>query len=190
VTLPNYPFSMNDPWLAAGSTQTIGNNVNAFADLQTPDNFTPVQEPPVDPPLGDHHAFTSAVDSFIYTHQPDVDAFSANARQASITQLFYNINFLHDWYYDSGFNEVSGNAQTNNFGRGGLGAGSIKGKSQDFQSFRNANTLTPGERDRFISAFAQLNNQGAGRFAVGRGGPRQGAPGTRQPGRERDQVLT
>jgi tyrosinase len=30
---------------------------------------------------------------------------------------------------------------------------------------KNANTLTPAERDRFVSAFAQLNSQGAGRFA-------------------------
>ena len=30
---------------------------------------------------------------------------------------------------------------------------------------KNANTLTPGERDRLIAAFARLNNQGAGRFA-------------------------
>jgi tyrosinase len=30
---------------------------------------------------------------------------------------------------------------------------------------KNANALTPAERDRFVSAFAQLNNQGAGRFA-------------------------
>jgi tyrosinase len=29
---------------------------------------------------------------------------------------------------------------------------------------KNANTLTPGERDRFVAAFAQLNNQGAGPF--------------------------
>lgn len=29
---------------------------------------------------------------------------------------------------------------------------------------KNANTLTPAERDRFVSAFARLNNQGAGRF--------------------------
>lgn len=29
---------------------------------------------------------------------------------------------------------------------------------------KNANTLTRGERDRFVAAFAQLNNQGAGRF--------------------------
>jgi tyrosinase len=29
---------------------------------------------------------------------------------------------------------------------------------------KNANELTAGERDRFLAAFAQLNNQGAGRF--------------------------
>jgi tyrosinase len=31
---------------------------------------------------------------------------------------------------------------------------------------KNANTLTPGERDRFIGAFAQLNNQGNGPFRI------------------------
>jgi tyrosinase len=30
---------------------------------------------------------------------------------------------------------------------------------------KNANALTAGERDRLVAAFAQLNNQGAGRFA-------------------------
>jgi tyrosinase len=30
---------------------------------------------------------------------------------------------------------------------------------------KNANTLTPAERNRFVAAFAQLNNQGLGRFA-------------------------
>ena len=30
---------------------------------------------------------------------------------------------------------------------------------------KNANALAPGERDRFVAAFAQLNNHGAGRFA-------------------------
>jgi tyrosinase len=30
---------------------------------------------------------------------------------------------------------------------------------------KNANSLTTGERDRFVAAFAQLNNQGMGRFA-------------------------
>ena len=153
VQLPNYPFSQNDPWLAPGATQTTGNNVEAFVNLvnaagNVDNGFGPAAEPPADPPTGDHHAFTSAVDSFIYTHQPDVDAYSVNARQAAITQLFYNINFLHDWYYDSGFNEISGNAQTNNFGRGGLGSDSIKGQSEDTSSFNNANMLTPADGSR------------------------------------------
>jgi tyrosinase len=30
---------------------------------------------------------------------------------------------------------------------------------------KNANNLTPGERDRFVAAFAKLNDQGTGRFA-------------------------
>lgn len=49
---------------------------------------------------------------------------------------------------------------------------------------KNANTLTPEERDRFIAAFAEFNDQGAGRFADFRnmhtnaGSPQShGAPG-------------
>jgi len=40
---------------------------------------------------------------------------------ASVTQLFYDVNFFHDWFYDPGFDEVSGNSQASNYGRGGLG---------------------------------------------------------------------
>lgn len=49
---------------------------------------------------------------------------------------------------------------------------------------KDANTLTPAERDRFVAAFARLNNQGTGRFAEFRnmhtndGSPEaHGAPG-------------
>jgi len=153
VQLPNFPFSQNDPWLAPGSTTTSGNNVEAFVNLvnaggNVDNGFGPAAEPPADPPTGDHHAFTSAVDQFIYNTTPDVDAYSVNARQASITQLFYDINFLHDFYYDSGFNEAAGNAQTNNFGRGGLGSDNIKGQAMDTSSFNNANMLTPADGGR------------------------------------------
>ncbi|MDX6384619.1 MAG: hypothetical protein QOK48_2192, partial [Blastocatellia bacterium] len=153
VALPNYPFSQNDPWLAPGATQTTGNNVEAFVNLvnasgNVDNGFGPAQEPPADPANGDHHAFTTATDQFLHTHQPDVDAYSASARQASIVQLFYDINFLHDWFYDAGFNEAAGNAQINNFGRGGLGADSIKAQAQDASSFSNANMLTPADGGR------------------------------------------
>ena len=37
-----------------------------------------------------------------------------------MTQLFYDLNFLHDWFYVSGFDEKSGNGQASNYGRGGI----------------------------------------------------------------------
>src|SRR5262249_24958233 len=60
-----------------------------------------------------------------------------------ITQLFYDVNFFHDWYYDSGFNEAAGNGQTDNYNRGGVGADSIRAEAQDFSGRNNANMTTP-----------------------------------------------
>ncbi|HSB64796.1 MAG TPA: M36 family metallopeptidase, partial [Thermoanaerobaculia bacterium] len=149
VALLNFPFSRNDPWLAPGSTETSGNNADAFLNLFAPDGYgNPVTTAPADPPNGDYRAQITAADQFLHTHVPDVTTSSADARQASIQQLFYDVNFLHDWYYDSGFDEASLNAQTNNFGRGGLGNDNIKAQVQDFSGFSNANMLTPADGAR------------------------------------------
>jgi hypothetical protein len=67
---------------------------------------------------------------------------------AAVTQLFYDNNFFHDWYYDFGFNEASGNAQTSNFGRGGLGGDNIRAEAQDFSGTNNANMSTPADGAR------------------------------------------
>lgn len=149
VQLPNFGFSNNDPWLAPGATETNGNNVDAFVNLFSPDGLgNPITTAPVDPVNGDHRAQITGTDEFLHTHQPDVDGYSVSARSASTTQLFYNINFLHDWFYDSGFNEVGRNGQKNNFGRGGLENDDMKAQAQDFQSFNNANMLTPADGAR------------------------------------------
>ncbi|HVR39002.1 MAG TPA: M36 family metallopeptidase, partial [Thermoanaerobaculia bacterium] len=149
VTLPNYPFSMNDPWLPAGATETVGNNVDAYLNLFSPDGYGNPITAPADPPTGDYRANRTAVDQFLHTHVPDTNSTAlAENRQGAIQQLFYNNNFLHDWFYDSGFNEASGNAQTNNFGRGGLVNDSLKAQADDFQSFSNANMLTPADGTR------------------------------------------
>lgn len=143
VTLPSYPFSQNDPWLAPGATETSGNNVDAYLNLFAPDGIgNPVTTTPSDPPTGDYRAQITAAGQFLHAQVPDSNGALAEGRQGSIQQLFYNINFLHDWYYDAGFNEVSGNAQTNNFGRGGTGNDSIRAQVQDFQGFNNANMTT------------------------------------------------
>jgi hypothetical protein len=49
--------------------------------------------------------------------QGDLEEF----RNASITNLFFTCNVLHDVFYAYGFNEAAGNFQQENFGRGGLG---------------------------------------------------------------------
>lgn len=46
---------------------------------------------------------------------------SAAYIDASVTELFYTNNEIHDLFYRYGFDEVSGNFQDFNFGRGGLG---------------------------------------------------------------------
>src|SRR5262249_46918648 len=61
---------------------------------------------------------------------------------------FYNLNFFHDWYYDSGFDELAGNAQESNYGRGGLEGDSIKAEAQDFSGRNNANMTTPADGAR------------------------------------------
>src|SRR5262249_27871415 len=68
---------------------------------------------------------------------------SSDQRMASIAQLFYDDNFFHDWYYDAGFDEASGNGQTSNFGRGGLGGDAMHAEAQDFGGLNNANMSTP-----------------------------------------------
>jgi large repetitive protein len=143
VLLPNFPFSQNDPWLAPGATETNGNNVDAYLNLFSPDGIgNPVTTSPVDPPNGDYRAQITAAGQFLHAQTPDSNGALAEGRQGAIQQLFYNINFLHDWYYDVGFNEAAGNAQTNNFGRGGTGNDSIRAQVQDFSGFNNANMTT------------------------------------------------
>jgi len=162
VTLTSLPFSKGDPWLAPGATETVGNNVDAFLNLFDPDGYEPpTTTTPTDPPTGDFRAQITATGQFLHSQIPDVNTGFAEGRQGAIQQLFYNINFLHDWYYDAGFDEAAGNAQNDNFGRGGLGGDSIKAQAQDLSGFSNANMMTPadGARPRMrMYDFPSLSN--------------------------------
>lgn len=66
-----------------------------------------------------------------------------NYQDASITNLFYWNNIMHDVWYQYGFNEVSGNFQQNNYGRGGLGGDYVYADAQDGSGLNNANFATP-----------------------------------------------
>ena len=152
VTVESAPFSKNDPWLVPNANRTFGNNVEAFIDILTPDNFgTPGTDEcnvslPVD---GDLHACLTSPGTFDHPYD-FTKALSASRSQtsAAVTNLFYVNNFLHDWYYDAGFDEAAGNAQTNNYGRGGLGNDSIFAEAQDFAGTNNANMTVPADGAR------------------------------------------
>jgi extracellular elastinolytic metalloproteinase len=71
-----------------------------------------------------------------------------NDIDAAITNLFVGHNRMHDWSYHLGFTEGNFNAQTDNFGRGGLGgdpehgnaqAGGVVGGPPGYASRDNAN---------------------------------------------------
>ncbi len=135
VTLKNGPISTGDPWLENGAGETDGNNVFAYADVVAPQGFT----------FGDFSAPVTASGIFDYALQANDAPNSRDNRHAAIVNLFYLNNFLHDWYYDHGFDEASGNAQAVNFGRGGVEGDPLLAEAQDSSGFNNANMATPAD---------------------------------------------
>ncbi len=139
VTLQNLPFSKNDPWLPAGATITKGNNANAYADIDATNHFS----------AGDLQPTATAANTFDRVFNTTLAPKGTQAQTlAATTQLFYDVNFFHDFYYDVGFNEASGNAQDDNFGRGGLGNDGILAEAQDASGKNNANMSTPSDGSR------------------------------------------
>ncbi|KAG7085619.1 hypothetical protein E1B28_003168 [Marasmius oreades] len=62
---------------------------------------------------------------------------------ATVTQLFYTSNMVHDLYYRYGFTEVAGNFQQYNFDRGGREGDAVIANAQDGSGYNNANFMTP-----------------------------------------------
>ncbi|MFO0555034.1 MAG: M36 family metallopeptidase [Polyangiaceae bacterium] len=116
------PNGLVDPWLAPGATQTRGNNSDAYTDDNNPDGFS----------AGDIRASTTSPGMFDRVYDTLLEPTANDTqRMAGVTQAFYTTNWLHDRWYDAGFDEASGNAQQDNFGRGGLGADPLLVETQD-----------------------------------------------------------
>ncbi|NNV56396.1 M36 family metallopeptidase [Limnovirga soli] len=125
-------------WHDNGTTtfdSTKGNNVLAQED-RNGNNGTGklVKSTTVLPNL----TFTNKVN---FTKAPTT---SANQKFA-ITNLFYWNNIMHDISYQYGFDEVSGNFQANNLGRGGNGNDFVFADAQDGSGTNNANFSTPND---------------------------------------------
>lgn len=133
------PSGVPDPWLASDATSTSGNNVDAYADHALPDGYSP----------GDLRASTTSRRTFDRTYALTSEPLSsADQTMAAVTQLFYLTNWLHNYYYDSGFDEQAGNAQKSNFGRGGLEGDPLRAEGQDSAQYYerdNANMSVPAD---------------------------------------------
>jgi large repetitive protein len=135
VTLDHGPISTMDPWLTETETTTAGNNVDAYADISGEDGFD----------AEDVRPEMSGANAFEYDHGRYNDGVSGDGQKHAVVNLFYVNNFLHDWFYDNGFDEVAGNAQNNNFNRGGQGSDRLNVEAQDFGGVNNANMSTPAD---------------------------------------------
>ncbi|KAL4244438.1 Extracellular metalloproteinase [Abortiporus biennis] len=120
------------------TTTTWGNNVfahenwdgrNAFINNYRPDAASKEFHFPYDPKKTD--SSSDAMDE------------ARKHINATVTQLFYTGNMIHDIYYRYGFDEVSGNFQQHNFGRGGEENDGVIMNAQDGSGFNNANFMTP-----------------------------------------------
>jgi hypothetical protein len=138
-TFKTKPVGFKDPWLAATAIQTSGNNADAYADFNAPDGFS----------NGDIRATTTTSKNFDRVYDTSAEPLvSPDQQMAAVTHLFYAVNWLHDYFYDSGFDEAAGNAQASNFSRGGLGGDALRAEAQDGAlagSRNNANMATPAD---------------------------------------------
>lgn len=132
----------NDKWLPDNATTTSGNNAESFADRDNTLSFT---EGDVRPEVK-----SSRVLNYNYDHSiGPLD--TADQAKAAAVNVFYMANWLHDWYYDSGFTETTRNAQLDNFGRGGVNGDPLLLLAQSGANVglrNNANMTTPSDGSR------------------------------------------
>ena len=136
ISLSHYStLSTQDPWLPDDATSTIGNNVIAYSDAFAPDGLS----------YGDILPTTTSDKTFDYPLDPEQPHNSVHNRKAAALNMFYMNNFMHDFYYDYGFDELAGNAQKDNYQRGGLGDDPLRAEAQDYSGMGNANMMTPAD---------------------------------------------
>ncbi len=130
-------------WIPDGGQTTTGNNADAFLDRNgdnVPDALLDASGRPVGNPdinIRNRDFLGTVARDFNYSPAPsggNPDAGdspgTAPSQRGMLTQLFYIANWYHDKVYALGFDEASGNYQTDNFGRGGLGGDAVRLQAQ------------------------------------------------------------
>jgi PKD repeat protein len=131
--LPEYsPFGWHDTDGVDGAEYTItrGNNVYAYDDRQS------IDSPGYSPDGGPGLNFDFPLD---LAQEPVTNL------DASLTNLFYMNNMIHDILAAHGFDEASGNFQQTNYTGNGLGNDFVVAEGQDGGGTNNANFATPSD---------------------------------------------
>ncbi len=160
MTLTSTVFSRMDPWMgplkeAATSSPfgfTYGNNVRAFADIKAPEGYSGSSPDEISscgnaaqPASVDFYGCTSNR-SFDFDYDLSADPLRSQGQTAAaVANMFYTLNWLHDWFYDAGFDEASGNAQLSNYGRGGVEGDPLSARALMFGTRNNASMDTPAD---------------------------------------------
>ncbi|OZC01802.1 M36 family metallopeptidase [Rubricoccus marinus] len=129
------PNGWHDSRNAAGTsgalfTTTQGNNVHAYTDTDANN----IPDTGSSPDGGAGLVFDAALD---LTQNPSA------YRPASVINLFYWNNIIHDVMVQYGFTEAAGNFQTTNYSGLGAGGDYVQAESQDGGGTNNANFSTP-----------------------------------------------
>lgn len=120
------------------TTRTWGNNVFAQENWEGANSY-----------LENYRPDAGSGKSFDFAYKPREtekgDALEEAQKfiNATVTQLFYTSNLVHDLYYRYGFDEVAGNFQQYNFERGGQGNDAVIANAEDGSGYNNANFMTP-----------------------------------------------
>ena len=128
-------------WINDGDNTTSGNNVRAHTDING-DNMADLPRPQGTP-------------FRVFDFPLDLEQDPELSKEASVVQVFYWNNWIHDQLYELGFDEAAGNFQIDNFGRGGVGGDPVEADVLDGAGVNNANftTLpdgTPGRMQMFL----------------------------------------
>ncbi|CAB4423468.1 unnamed protein product [Rhizophagus irregularis] len=133
VTDPNDVISSPYGWHNQGErnfTNTIGNNVYAQENLngrwEWENNYRP-----------------EGTEFLIFDFPLNLSDPPKSYIDVAVTNLFYWNNMVHDLFYRYGFNEVAGNFQQSNHGKGGKEGDPVIANAQDGSGFNNANFATP-----------------------------------------------
>jgi extracellular elastinolytic metalloproteinase len=133
---------VTNPWILTASpegwhydgttryTNTRGNNVYAYEDSNA------INSPGFSPDAG-------TARNFNYSFSINADQFTNQS--ASITNLFYLNNKIHDIFYTFGFTPAARNFQNTNFGLGGVGNDYVNAEAQDGGGTNNANFASPAD---------------------------------------------